>query len=207
MTPVALNTLYDQLLPYLPAVELPLLDSQIVKVARDFFKRTTVMRESFAFDTTAGTADYQLNPAYGEVASILEVRRTGSITPLAVITESHRWPADSGQPTGWFALLPNMPTIFPVPDNVYPLQLAAVIRPKITDTTLPSEVVDQYREELCAGVLAAMFAMPGKPWTQTQTAKEAGRMYAGAVKTVRATIRDGGQPNQSTFTAARRFGK
>jgi hypothetical protein len=207
MTPVPLNTLYDLLLPYLPAVETPLLDSQIVKVARDFFKRTTLLREEFVFNTAVGIAEYQLNPTYGEVSSILEIWPDGGVYPLSAVPEDRRSRRDAGQPQGWFSLLPNLPQIYPTPDGEYTLRVRAVIRPKHDDTTLPGEYVDQYREQLAAGVLAAMFGMPGKPWTQSKAAADAGRMYAGEIKTIRATLRDGGQPNQSTFTAARRFGR
>ena len=207
MTPVPLSELHNQLLPYLPAVEIPLLNSQIVMVARDFFKRTTVLREKFEFPTVAGVQDYQLNPTYGEVASIMAVWREGRDRPIDPVPEHMRQPIAAGEPTGWFAMLPNMPSMYPMPDAAYQMTINAVIRPKRDATTLPGEVVDQYREELCAGVLAAMYAMPGKPWTQSQSAKESGRMYAGAIKTIRSTVRDGGQPNQSTFSPLRRFGK
>ncbi len=207
MTPVPVSELHNQLLPYLPAVEIPLLNSQIIMVARDFFKRTTVLREEFVFTTTPGVQDYQLNPVYGEVASIIAVWREGRDWPLDPVPEHVRQRIDAGQPSGWFAMLPNLPSIYPMPDAAYEMTINAVVRPKRDDTTLPGEVVDQYREELCAGVLAAMYAMPGKPWTQSQSAKESGRMYAGAVKTIRSTVRDGGQPNHSTFSPLRKFGK
>lgn len=207
MANVPFSTLYDQLLPYLPAVERPLLDLQIRKVARDFYKRTTILRETFTFDTVAGVSDYALTPTYGEVSAIMAAWYATNIQPLPVATEDRRPLSAQGQPRSWFAQVPNIITIYPTPDAVYPMTVNAAVRPSNLTTDLPEEITNQYMEELSAGVLAAMFGMPGKPWTQSQSAKDAGRMYAGAVKTIRATIREGGQPNQSTFIAARRFGK
>lgn len=207
MTPVPTSILYDQLLPYLPAVETPLLDVQIIKVARDFFKRTTLLREQFTFTTVAGVAEYRLIPSYGEVSAIMDIWPGSSVNPLKVITEARRPRADAAEPRGWFAMLPDTPSLYPTPDDAYTFTVNAAIRPRSDATELPGEYVTQYLEEIAAGVLAVMYGMPGKPWTQSKSATEAGRMYAGAVKTIRATVRDGGQPNQSTFTAARRFGR
>lgn len=207
MTPAPLSILHDQLLPYLPAVEIPLLNAQIVKTARDFFKRTTILREQFVFATVAGVAEYRLTPAYGEVSAIMAIWPADDTNPLKVVAEDRRARAEAAQPRGWFAMLPDTPSFYPTPDAAYNFTVNAAVRPRSDATTLPGEVVTQYLEEIAAGVLAVMYGMPGKPWTQSKSATEAGRMYAGAVKTIRATLRDGGQPNQSTFTAARRFGR
>ena len=82
------------------------------------------------------------------------------------------------------------------------------IHPKLTQAAvvMPEEMITHYAEPLSAGVLAAMMGMPGKPWTQTQAAREYGRLFSGAIRTERGKLRDGGQPNQSTFIAARKFG-
>lgn len=207
MANIAFSSLYDQVMPYLPGVELGMLNLQIRKVLRDFMTRTTITREEFLFDTVAGTATYKLTPTYGEVSSILGVYAQGSEFPLPVVPEERRWARSPGQPAGWFALLASMPAVWPVPDDVYPVRIVAAVRPALATDNVPEEIVAEHAETIAAGVLSAMYAMPGKPWTKTDAAAASGRAYSNSVKTIRSTLRDGGQPNVSTFVGVRRFGK
>lgn len=205
MANVPFSALYDQILPYLPGAEKPIVDSQIRKVAREFLKRTTLVREAFVFDTTAGVSTYLLTPSFGQVSSILDVW-VDTTVKLSPVPEHKRAPADAKKPDGWFTLIPHLLNLYPQPDAVYPITCNAVVTLNQTDTGIPEEVVNQHAEALAAGVLAAMFGMPGKPWTQAQSAKESGRIYSGVIKTLRGQLRDGGQPNQSTFQPIARFG-
>lgn len=199
---------YDQLIPYLPGVELPLVNLQIRKVMRDFLTRTTLAREKFPFETIAGTDTYRLNATYGEVCSILSVKLPAySPHPLPVVAEERRWPMAEGQPRGWFAALPHLPVLWPTPDAEYAVEIEAAVRPTLGDDLFPQDVVTQHMEAISMGVLGAMYSMPGKPWTKADAAAGAARGYSSAVKTIRATMRDGGQPNASTFRPIAIFGK
>ena len=57
------------------------------------------------------------------------------------------------------------------------------------------------------GTLSMMYGMAGKPWTSTKGAQEAGRGFSQEIKSIRGRLRDGGQPNQSTFSPLFKFGK
>lgn len=206
MANVPFSSLYDQVLPYLPGAETPIVNAQIRKVVREFMKRTTIVRETFLFDTVPSVSTYQLNPTFGQVSSILEVWVDNGTRPIPPSVEENRVPTVEDKPRSWFTMLPHLLTMYPQPDGVYPIMCNAAITLTQTDTELPEELVAQYAEILAAGTLAAMFSMPGKPWTQTQAAKEAGRSFSGGIKTIRASLRDGGQPNQSTFRGIARFG-
>ncbi len=206
MANVPFSALYPQVLPYLPGAEPPLVDSQIRKVVREFLKRTTLLRESFVFSTQADAATYMLNPVFGQVSSVLRVGYSGEKHPIPPSVEETRVPVEPAKPTGWYTMLPHLLTFYPQPDGVYPIICDAVITLTQTDVELPGDIVAQYAEALAAGVLATMYGMPGKPWTQSQAAKEAARAYSGAIKTIRGGLRDGGQPNHSTFRGIARFG-
>lgn len=207
MPNVAFSALYDQVLPYLPGAELAILDLQVRKVARDFMARTTIVREEFDFTTVAGTPSYRLTPVYGEVASIIDVRLQDANWPLPVVPEERRATRSPGQPQGWYAALNSMPVLYPTPDDAYNMRIIAAVRPSLATNDLPEDIVLEHAETLAAGILSAMYAMPGKPWTKTDVAAASGRAYSNSVKTIRSTLRDGGQPNVSTFVGARRFGK
>jgi len=56
------NELYDLILPYVPAVETPLVDYHIRRVTREFCRRTTLWRKRVTITTEAGVNDYLLSP-------------------------------------------------------------------------------------------------------------------------------------------------
>lgn len=208
MANVPFSTLYDQVLPYLPSAEPAIVDSQIRKVLREFMKRTTIIRQTFAFSSVAPIDVYQLVPTFGQVSSVLRVYigTAPDLVQLPVVPEESLRPAEDAKPRGWYTMLPHLLTLYPRPDATYDITVEAVVTLKQDDVDFPEELYLQYGEAIACGVLALMYSMPGKPWTQAQAAKESGRLYSGMIKTIRATLRDGGQPNQSTFQGIARFG-
>jgi hypothetical protein len=199
--------LYDLILPYLPGAEQAIVDLQICKALREFFKRTTVWRETFAFNTTIGADTYSLTPTAGEVSSTLLVKAQGNkIDPAP---EQLRDPnAVPGPPRGWYSLIPRLLVLYPVPDAIYPISLTAVITLPIDGSlrTYPEEVHSEHAEAIANGVMGAMMAMPGKPWSKMDSAQVYGGAFGKAIRDTRGKLRDGGQPNQSTFRAPCRFG-
>lgn len=207
MALVPFSAMHNLVLPFLPGADLPIVDNTIRKVVREWMKRTTCIRETFVFNTVAGVSDYQLTPTFGQVASIMAVWGDPSADPLKVITEELRRNAAPARPYGWWEMIPGVVKMYPTPDGVYPITVNAVVQLTQLQTTMPEELVANYGEELANGVMAMMMSMPGKPWTQSKAAMDLARSFNGAIRTVRGKIRDGGQPNHSTFTAARKFGR
>lgn len=207
MANVPFSQMHNLVLPFLPGADLPIVDNTIRKVVREWMKRTTCIRESFVFDTVAGVSDYQLTPTFGQVASIMAVWGDPSADPLKVITEDLRRNVAAARPYGWWEMIPGVVKMYPTPDGVYSITVNAVIQLTQLETAMPEELIANYGEELSAGVMAMMMSMPGKPWTQSKAAMDLARSFNGAIRTVRGKIRDGGQPNHSTFTAARKFGR
>jgi hypothetical protein len=206
MANVALNTMYSQILPYLPGAETPLVDLQLRKVLREFMKRTTIYRETFMFNTTPGVSTYKLVPVFGQVSSIIDAWGDNGKTLMRAIPEERRVPIEARKPYGWFSQVPDYVTFYPTPDAAYPIMVSAAIMLQLTDNEYPEEILHHHAEVVAAGVLAAMYGMPGKPWTQSKAAVDAGRMFGRGINTIRAKLRDGGQPNQSTFRGIVPFG-
>lgn len=206
MANIPFSTLHDQVVPYLPGAELGIVNSNIRKALREFMKRSAMFRETFQFNTTAGVSSYQLNATFGQVASLLSVTSPDFPRGMPVITEDQQIRRDAGSPRGWYTVIPQVLNIYPTPDAVYPVTADAIITLKQTDNDYPEELLANHGEAIAAGVLSIMMGMPGKPWTSTNSAKQYGRVFNSEIKTVRGRIREGGQPNHSTFTAARRFG-
>lgn len=210
MADLAFSDLYSQVLPYLSGAEIPIVDSQIRKAVREWMKRTTMYRETFTVVTLPGISDYKLLPAdptTRQVCSIIAVYAQGNNNnPLRVVTEDRRPLVDPTEPTGWFSQLPDVVTLYPQPDAPYTFTVNAVLTLTQSATVMPEELIKQFGESLAAGVLSAMMDMPGKPWTQSQAARGYGRIFSGAIRTERGKLRDGGQPNQSTFQSIAKFG-
>lgn len=201
------DQLYDFVLPYLPGAETGIVDFHIRRTLREFFRRTTVWRETFEFDTAlAGEtyADtYQLTPSNGQVSSVLQVYLDGQ--QLGPVAEARRDPlASPRKPAGWHALVPHVLTLYPAPDAEYPVKVTAAITLPIGDVNeFPDSVLQAYAEPIAAGVIGAMLLMPGKPWSQSKAAPEYNRVFGGAVREIRGRLRDGGQPSHSTFIGPR----
>lgn len=200
------DDLYDFILPYLPGAEPGIVDHHIRRVLREFFKRTTVWREVFEFNTTAGapTAAYALQPTTGVVAAVLDVSANGR--HIHPVPEESRDPrATPAVPTGWYSLIPQVLVLYPKPNGITPIRVEAAITvaPDGEDRTFPTDVFTEHAEALGFGVVGAMMMMPGKPWTQRDSSLTYSRLFGSAIRDTRGKLRDGGQPNQSTFSGPR----
>lgn len=200
----AFDDLYDFILPYLPGAEPGIVDLHIRRALREFLTRTTVWREVFEFNTVADTPTYQLQPTLGKVGSVLGVTIDG--VPVTSIPEHLR---SSVMPAGvaqrWYGLLPEVISFYPVPAGVQAIKVEAAITLPVDGSLrqFPAEVYNEHAEAIAAGVIASMMQMPGKPWTQRDAALTYGRAFGSAIRDTRGKLRDGGQPNQSTFTGPR----
>lgn len=75
------SEMYDLILPYVPAVELPLVDYHIRRVTREFTRRTTLWRRQVTITTQPGVNDYLLAPY--DAAEAPDLTGGGSWVPLA----------------------------------------------------------------------------------------------------------------------------
>lgn len=207
--PQPFSIMYDLVIPYLPGADTPIIDASIRKAVREFLKRTTLQRETFQFTAVPGTARYQLNATTGQVSSVLAVYRDDDAYPLPVATEEDRRRHVTGSIArpGWWSPLPTQIEVWPTPvaGNVFTVEAAITLPQDATE--LPDGLYESYGETIAMGVLAVMYSMPGKPWTSNNAAQTAGRGFSAEIKTLRGRLRDGGQPNHSTFTAVAKFGK
>lgn len=211
MANVNFSALYDHILPYLPGAELPVIDLHIRRVLREFYRRTTLWRETFEFATTTDRT-YLLTPTSGNVHSVLSVSVDGQrIDPLPESrqpTPAQIAAMDPGVPCAWYSNYANMLSLDPTPTAGIPISAVGVITIPLdlATTQFPEETYNDFCEPIAAGVIGEMMNMPGKPWTQE---KSAGRFSGTFVRTViatRAKLRDGGQPNVSTLRGPR-FGR
>lgn len=196
------SDLYDHILPYLPGAETGVVDLHIRRVLREFYRRTTLWRETFNFVTTTAQS-YLLTPAAGSVHSVFSVAVEG--TPIGVLPENMQpTPAQvaaqtASTPTNWFTRYANQVSLNPKPTAGINITVEAIITLSLDNgiVVFPEDTYTQYCEQIAAGVIGEMMKMPGKPWTQDKAARDYSGMFVRTVIAVRAKLRDGGQPNAS----------
>lgn len=86
-------------------------------------------------------------------------------------------------PEGQFAL-------DPTPNTVYGLTVSAVIVPKerADALTVPAEPLGKYSNDIEAGALAYLLALPGEPWTNPQAAEIHARRFQASINNGKAEV-------------------
>lgn len=208
MATVAFSVMYDHVLPSVPGVETPMVDFQLRRCLRDFYKRSCTWRQLFQFNTTAEASAYNMVPTYGTVAAILKVKIEH--VPIDPIVEDARHCAglvEDAKPTNWHSAHPNIVTLYPTPDAAYATEVETALTLALDgDDLFEEDTYINYAEIVANGTIAFLQGMPAKPWTQFDSAKYLKRQYDNAVLALRASLRDGGQPNNSTLRGPR-FGR
>lgn len=204
--PQPFSVLYDLLLPYLPGADKPIVDASIRKGVREFMKRTTLYRETFAFSTTPGIDRYELNGQTGQVSAVMHVYKAGDPNPLPVATEEARRVLIARPQLAWWSPLPTVLAVFPSPTEAVALTVEAAVTLRQDAEEIPDGLFESYGEIVASGILSIMYTMPGKPWTSDKAAVVSARAFSQEIKTLRGRLRDGGQPNQTVFSPIARFG-
>lgn len=95
------SEMYDLILPYVPAVELPLVDYHIRRVTREFCRRTTLWRRRVNITTQAGVNDYLLSP-YDAADQVEGASTTGWVPVADQSTVSVTLTSGIGSAPGWY---------------------------------------------------------------------------------------------------------
>lgn len=203
---------YDHIFPFLPSVHPAVVDLQLRKTLKEFFRRSTYWREDIPFTLQVGTDLTTLRPTQpGAVVShILTVTLDGQQLGVAPET-ARRAPgvtAQNAKPRGWFSRISDILEFTDVADANYGgvAQVTLNLSMDPTEKDVPDAVLEHYGDLIGAGCVGALMMMPAKPWTQPEASRPYLNRFAAGVLALRAQLRDGGQPNASTLRGPR-FGK
>lgn len=197
--------LYDHVIPYLPGAETSVVDLQIRRTLKDFFRRTTLWREDVPVTILPDQTLYALVPStpIARVAHVMRVGHGPHAIDLAPVPEHYRMaPGYVDTRAGWW--VQNLPYIHlrtTEPTAVVSCALTLTVEPGVLE--FPEWVLNNHVEIVSAGILAHMMSMPGKPWTQLDLAGVHWKRYSSGVLAERAQLRDGSRPNASTMTGPR----
>lgn len=168
------------------------------RALREWCQQTQWLRVTVPGSTTANVEDYGLGTDPNlDIIAIRAVSLTQAIgtTPQTYglrPSDSTQWnpnatPAAPQQycyvPEGRFAL-------YPTPDAVYTLSIGLIITPKETAAAaqIPGDPLVKYSNDIEAGALAYLLAIPGQPWTDAAAAARYGRDFASAISNGKAEV-------------------
>lgn len=183
-----------------------LLDLEARWVVSEFLSETRVWRQTFSIVLTGGTSDYPL-PIQDEqsVVVVLGARSDSPIEvgPLAPVQDS----SETGAPRRVGMLNDRVLRVSPTPS---PAESGLIIQVAVALTLLPTvdasppDVIRPYHSYLLDGLLARIFSMPDKPWTNTRTSGAYLTRYNMGITRVRREV-DGARTHGSLRMRGPRF--
>ena len=164
-----------------------LVDAMIQQVLREFYTMSTGWRQIIGpYNIGANITQVQFNPVdqYSSVLNIFEVylypNATGGTSKQKLFLDTTQMlGTDTGPPTRIWMQTPDTGILYPNPDKNYGtiLYARASLKPVINTTQLPPIATEQHLDGLVSGVLARLYSMPGKPFTNERAAQEHRRTF------------------------------
>lgn len=186
-SPLYLRMLALQQLPGAPDT---LVDTQLQLTLKDFYTRTTGWRQTVGpYTISAGRDLVYLNPL-DQNAQLQFVTNAFLYPTLGGNTRQWLMPTtskiignDSDLPTSFFMLTPDQLVLYPVPNKTYGavLWVTAICIPTANAVTLPDIAFTHHLDTLLSGLLARMYRMPKKSWTDDGLAAAYAKEYAKGV--------------------------
>jgi hypothetical protein len=169
---------YNDLVPSLPGVGLPLLEHELRRAAQDFFSGSRAWRIVLdPIGTEAGVFEYQMmaddrgqDVVRIEAAAYLSGGLDVLTLPDVVTRYGADWWNASGSPAAVTQLRPGYISLCPTPDAAVAdaLVLTVSVRPSDTSTGIDDDLAIKFRSALIDGAKGRLMLMPKKPWTDFQ---------------------------------------
>lgn len=204
-----LSDIYDFVLPFVPVVDTPLVDNAIVRAVRIIASQTGIHRSVITSATVIGQTDYTLTPPTGyEIDSVIQARLYPTSDPSGKGVKLYPIPDsvlndmltfDPALPTSWRYIGGGAFSLYPTPDSAETFKVTAILRPELDVAADLDQVYYQYRELIADGVMAFLFAMPAKPWSNEKQSAQSYARFGQGVLALRARVRAGGQVNNGTL--------
>lgn len=195
---------YTYITPWLQGITEPVLDQEIMRVARDIATRTHCEVVTQRIASLVGVDDYALVPGTGrEPVRLMDVfyraAKLGLVAlpdisvPMALVGDIDTALAVQNSPQAAWGDNPLTKLyLYPLPSeavaNVITVRFS--VKPTLTATTLP-DVLLQYERVVSQGVIANCMAMPGQPFTNMQAYPGVKFSYEQALHSMRADIARG----------------
>lgn len=164
--------------------------------ARRFCSLSWFVRRSISVTLVNGTSTYTLTAADSdeEVVGVHAVELDGQ--PLDA-TKPELVQQQSGTPKCFYFEPTNTLTLDPVPDANIAGEVASVrvaVQPTLSTTSVPDELVREYRQCIANGAIAWLMNVPKQPWSDPNMAQQMEQKYMAQVMRAKETALRGHQP-------------
>lgn len=158
----------------LPGATPEIVDFEARWLISEFLSETRLWRETFSVGLTAGVVDYAIPIDDKTAVTVLMKARIGTTHLAFGGIPAIPNPARTGRPTRAMMLDDRTVRVHPIPttdDIALPLDVNVALTLLVTVDAVPPDVMRPYHHYLLDGLLARMYAMPDKPWTNTRMAE------------------------------------
>lgn len=153
------DRLMNTVRPHLPGALDRAIKQELFLVCHDFFTMSNTWREDIEFTILAGETEVEVLPVAGRINNLLYVKdANGNDVPGLYMTDPgtvqvRLSPSSNTAYTGTFG----MTVVDPIDADSFPI--------------VPTDLVEQYTNELTDGIRANMMAQPAKPYTNLNLAQ------------------------------------
>lgn len=171
----------------------PTLRHAYMRAFREFCQQTQWLKTNVPGVTTADVAQYSLGNdpqldivgIYGSISASLP---TGAAAAGPSI-----WSVSASDSSGWNPnVQPEQPTrycyvpesqfaLWPTPDQAYNLNVCVILVPKEGAVNVPQAPLQKYSNDIEAGALEYLLALPGQPWTDKASALMYGKAFRSGI--------------------------
>lgn len=199
-TSVPVSSWYDQVLPWMPGLDVPLALSQIQEAILDFCQRSWVLNDFMpAINVVANQATYAYTPPTGlQVTKRLEswlseqpLRDTAPGDLPAMY--GGNWSTKIGPPRVITSLSPVAVRLVPIPAVAVPsgLIMRVVYQPLPSTTDVDTILWTHHGDDIAKGARALLYKMNKKPWGNAQLAVDAESAFEKAIAETRMRVQRG----------------
>lgn len=168
----ALSTFFPRILPYLPGCSEPLAAQFLLDSAIEFCSNSLVLRQNLdVFRTVVGITQYDLDPptAQHSINRVMGVTLDNiELRPGMAEIVHNDLPTDKAKPRAFYTdRTDSVFTLFltPPPDGVYTVEVAVVLRPARTATTLDDDLYNIWINPVVDGAIAKAMMVPDQPFS------------------------------------------
>jgi len=191
MADISFDTLAEELRLDIPGMVDALAVREVRNAAIDFCNRTRCWKFEQDTITTSTETEYDMEPPSGSVVSeVIRVKYAANVLegkPYEVLLDY------ATNSTMYYGVLnPRVLKLAGTPVADKTLDVMVALKPSISSRRIEDYIYEEYSEVFRHGALARLFAMAGKPWTNTTLSGYHSSEYESAVTTATTKCETGG---------------
>jgi hypothetical protein len=162
-----------------------------MRAYREFCQQSQWLRTNIPGATTPLVSQYAMgNDPQLDIMGIFAMQGTrtantppGPQTFTITVSDSANWDPNfpAQQPNCYQYIPEGQFALYPTPDIIYPLLITLIIAPKEGAVNVPESPLVKWSNDIEAGALEYLLALPGMPWTDKATALAKGKEFRSGI--------------------------